>query len=349
VVPDNFEDKEVDKLLNDYFSKTEIPDSTKQCVNDVLEKIAKENKRRAYLTKAAVVIISLGILGTGASFAKNLTNEMKESVVMFPVESVKTVETANQNNYVEKLEDTDFVYSDSVGIKLEEVTMDDNLLNIAYDVTLENNVRPDSVQIEEYVIKDEKNKILATDIETNVKNIFSSDMSSGYISCYKTDKFCSLFQSIYNKNFPASNILYIEINKVFAVVDNETKEYDGNWNFEVELDEKFRSRASEVYKYTSDDKIKNIVATMGDLSFTIEIEFNEEIDQLIITRSPFILQDSEGNLINCFARNINTSRNTVTYICDICKYSANRDKLSLYMKYNYGNDKAIDIVLEKQN
>jgi hypothetical protein len=349
VVPDNFENKEVDKLLNDYFSKTEIPDSTKQCVNDVLEKIAKKHKRKIQLTKVAIIIVSLGVLGTGASFAKNLTNDMKERVAMFPVESTQAIESAVQNNYVEKIENAEFVYSNGVGIKLEEVTMDDNLLNIAYDVTLENNVSPDLVQIEEYVIKDDKNKILATDIETNLKNIFCSDMSSGYVSYYKTEKYCSLFQSVYNKNFPDSNSLYIEINKVSATVNNEIIDYSGNWKFEVNLDDKFRCRASELYTYTTNDKIKNIVATMSDLSFTIEIEFNEDIDIDVVEKTSMVLQDSEGNIINCFERNINPYRNTVIYVCDICKYSANRDQLSLYMKYNYGSYKNINIVLKKQN
>jgi hypothetical protein len=143
--------------------------------------------------------------------------------------------------------------------------------------------------------------------------------------------------------------LYIEINKVSATVNNEIIDYSGNWKFEVNLDDKFRCRASELYTYTTNDKIKNIVATMSDLSFTIEIEFNEDIDIDVVEKTSMVLQDSEGNIINCFERNINPYRNTVIYVCDICKYSANRDQLSLYMKYNYGSYKNINIVLKKQN
>lgn len=83
------------------------------------------------------------------------------------------------------------------------------------------------------------------------------------------------------------------------------------------------------------------------MSMELIIEFNEDINEDVLSTNNIILQDENGEIVKCFSKVINVHKDRVTYICDIGKYSENIDTLSLYMKYNYGTDKYIDTVLEK--
>lgn len=84
---------------------------------------------------------------------------------------------------------------------------------------------------------------------------------------------------------------------------------------------------------------------MKDLSFELEIEFNENLDSEVMTSNNIILENSKGEVINCYSKLI--GKNKVKYICDISKHSADNEILSFYLKYNKGKDKYVDITLEK--
>lgn len=317
----------------------------------------EKSKVKDYITKGLVIILALGIIGTGATFAKNLINEIKNKVMIFPIQSTTAIEEAVDNNYVLEV-NTEFVYHNGIGIKVENITMDDKILAIDYLIHCEDTTEIEKIQLEKYIITDDENNILSVDIDTELKNKLGKRSISNTATLHYTEpikedlnwKMSVVSPTVSEKDYPNSNHVNIEINKILiSTIDNKRKIVEGEWKFEIDLENKFNNRISEYYTYKDNEQIENITAKLNDLSLVLEIKLNDNINESIISWNNIILQDEKGKTINCISRTIDKIENTVTLVCDIGKYSNNINTLNLYMKYNYGSDKYIDVILERSN
>ena len=316
-------------------------------------KLTQVSTIRKQLSKFMMVILIFVVLCSGMTFAGRIIKTLRETVMMFQVEEAYAINDAIQNNYPQKV-NNDFLYNNGIGIKVDSIAIDDKLLYISY--LLDSNKSITDIQLDSYRICDNSNNVLSVELESNIKNIYGSDYSSEGIT-YDTkpvkreDGICSystVFQVIYNKNYPLSETINIEIDTISVVIDNKKEIINGNWKFKVDLEDKFARRDAEYYTYKVNDKIKNISAKLNDMSFELVIDFNEKINEDVLSTNNIILLDENGKEINCYSKIINAYKNRVTYICDIGKYSNSIDKLKLYVKYNYDAGKYVDIVLEKK-
>ena len=218
------------------------------------KKLYKENVERkpslkAQISRALIVILAIGILSTGVTFAKNIINEMKAKMLMFPIKSTKMIDEAIENNFVLNT-NTETVYNNGVGIKIDSITMDDKILNMNFSVDYEN-AEINKVQLEKYIIRDEQNNILCTDINTDLNNKSIESMSNGAVTKYSepikqedlTWKCSSIFVAYNDEIYPRTNKLNIEI-KEFSITTSEGKRmrFIGEWNFEIDLQNKFNNR-----------------------------------------------------------------------------------------------------------
>ena len=324
------------------------PNTVKSFLCRARKKLRIARKSYTKLSRFIIFIFAFILVTSGITFGGRFINSLKEKLVMFQIISTNGI--ADAKDYVEKI-DTEFVYYNDVGIKIDSVAMDDKLLYLSYLVNTKEDIK--DIILEEYSIKDESGNLLAVGIEDNTNNVYTSDYSSGGVS-YSTKpikelegiwSYSTTFQAVYNKNYPHSHKIYIDIEKLSILIGKDRKIVQGSWKFEIELPDKFYNRTSESYKYEDNNKIKNINTSLNDLSFELEIEFNENVDADVLTSNNLILENANGELISCYSKII--GRNRVKYICDISKHSANTNELSFYITYNKGSDKYVDIILEK--
>lgn len=319
------------------------------------ENIARRQNIKTQLSKALILLVLAGIIGTGATFAKNIVNEMKTKMMMFPIKSVQMVEDAIENNYILDT-DTEIIYNNNIGIEIDSITMDDKILNISYLLDCKDNIEINKVQLEKYIIKDEKNNILATDINTDLNNKNIESISNGAVTYnYEPQKQqdnnwkCAVLLPAYNNMaYPNSNMLKIEITEISILTsNNKIMKFVGKWNYEIDLQNKFNNRASEFYTYDNKENIKNITAKLNDLSLELKIEFKDSINESVITENNLILEDENGDIVEYISRTISPGNNTVDFVCNIGKYSRNINTLNLYMKYDYLTENKIEVVLNK--
>lgn len=302
----------------------------------------------AKLSRFFVFIIAFIIVTSGVTFGGRLINSLKEKLIMFQITSAKGI--ADAGDYMEKV-NTKILYSKDLGIAVDSVAMDDKLLYISYFIDSKEDIK--DLQLEEYIIKDEAGNLLAVGIEDNTNNNYTSDYSSGGVSCSEKPTkqedgkytYSTIFQVVYDKDYPQAHKLYIDISEISVLIGKDRKTISGNWKFEIDLPDKFYNRTSESYKFDSNDKIKSLRTSLKDLSFELEIEFYENLDPEVMTSNNIILENAKGEPINCYSKLI--GKNKVKYICDISKHSADTEILSFYLKYNKGKSKYIDITLEK--
>ncbi len=300
------------------------------------------------LSRFLIFIFAFIIVTSGVTFGCRLINSLKEKLIMFPIRSAKGI--ADAGDYIEKV-NTEIVYNKDLGIAIDSVAMDDKLLYVSYLIDSKEDIK--DIQLEDYTIKDEADNLLSVGIESDINNIYRLDYSSGGVSYSEKPvkqedgkyTYSTIFQVVYNKDYPRSHKLYIDIGEISVLIGRDRKTINVHWEFEINLPDKFYKRTSEVYKFDGNDKIKSLKTSLKDLSFELEIEFNENLDSEVMTSNNIILENSKGEVINCYSKLI--GKNKVKYICDISKHSADNEILSFYLKYNKGKDKYVDITLEK--
>lgn len=351
-------DKEKDVLKLYYeqgYTTSEISKNLDMNENTVKSFLCRARKklriaRDSYskLSKFLIFILVFTIVTSGITFAGRWINNLKEKLVMLQITSTKGIDDAK--DYIENI-NTQLVYNNDIGIKIDNVAMDDNLLYLSYVFDVKDEIK--GISLEEYIIRDEAGNLLSVSIENDIDSIFTSDYSSGGVT-YSTNpikqengmwSYSTTFQVVYNKNYPLSHKIYVDIDEISVLVGRDRKTIKGPWKFEIDLPEKFYNRTSQIYKYESNNKIKNVNASLKDLSFELEIEFNENVSSDVLTSNNLILENANGELINCYSKLI--GKNKIRYICDISKYSEATDELSFYIKYNKGADKYVDVILEK--
>lgn len=337
--------QEISKMLNMNYS------TAKGYLFRSRKKIYKRSLASKQISKLAISIVCLTVLGSGVTFARRNTNACNEKITLYPVIATNALDYATKSGYNLDF-NSEFVYSNNIGICIKDISMDNQLLNISYALDFNKDIK--EVNLTEFTIKDENNDILATNVKSSISELLTSDYSNGNTAYSKTFNdngvltHTTLFQVQNGKQYPLSNNLKIHITKLYLTTANgENLELSGNWNLDINLQDQFLSRSFESYSFENNDKIKSMTAKLNDLSLVIDIEFNNKIDKTVLQRNDLILQDENGNIINCFSRTINTDRNSATYVCDAGKYSDNIDTLQLYVKYNNGTNNFIDITLNK--
>lgn len=178
---------EIDELLYSYFKQNrEIPESTSKVIETTLytEKSTKTkltknmHKFRFILSKVAIFILSISVIGTGVAFASDISDFFKN---LFGLNDVginnASVVSAIENNYVQNV-DMDYIkIMDEYSIKIDYLMMDDINLYTVFNMYSENGFDTN------YRISILDLKILADDeliYDISKENNCTIDVSTGY-------------------------------------------------------------------------------------------------------------------------------------------------------------------------
>lgn len=262
---------EFEKILIDYYNNKEykIP---KEISNNILKKFEQLNEKQPMIEmirKIVTFIIGLLVLAGGAVFAG-------QTIKQIQFHMSKEMESAIENGYIEESPQT-IVENGKCEVTIETVLMDDFNISFISKVNFSNIDRQfnniSSAHFEDIVITDENENILYFDNKETLstycsnnnldyENSNSKKYSSGTNYFVETkrgklqdDDSINIVYNIYNNtNYPKSQKLYINFNKVVIEEMNNKIEIDGKWNIEIDLPEKFYNRENIIYRTTENSK-----------------------------------------------------------------------------------------------
>lgn len=347
----------LDKILFDTYEKNkDIPLSTQNTIDNTIDNIfaKKSSKHKSsfdfILKRVAILVISLSAITASTVFAKDIINFFTSIFT----NSNEGVDTAVENGYVQNV-DMDFIEDNNLGVKVDYVLMDDHNLNISFVYKYMGN---DVEQITglnymDITIKDEKENVLYMSSKDN-QNLNNTSLTNSIAQFSDNQQIIddTTIRSsllLISDNFPKSEMIYISISNISLNIGNEIVNIDGNWNFSVDLADKFVYRTSYKYNCSNNKYVNNIETLLTDTSLSITLELNTSFDKSIIySHNSTILKDITNknySRIRMLCENVSEENNKITLIYPITIYDTNIDKLFLHIDLDI--DKSIDIELSK--
>lgn len=224
-----------------------------------------ENNRKwrfIEMKKTIASILCIVFMGTGIVLASNsLWNHWNN----------KGVKTALEYGYVQNIE-MDYNIQNDLGIKLDSIIIDNSNIGIVFNYKIPSNFKNiDNIAIKDIVIKDEKNNIIFED--GNEKSL-----STGYAEEFASEnsivKQAILLNNL-NHTYPKSNNIYISFSTVNIFRNQKNiKTITGNWNFDINVTDKFINRETIEYTAGQSKDIEVISAELTSTGLDIEMKFN---------------------------------------------------------------------------
>ena len=244
-----------------------------------------ENNRKwrfIEMKKTIASILCIVFMGTGIVLASNsLWNHWNN----------KGVKTALEYGYVQNVE-MDYNIQNDLGIKLDSIIIDNSNIGIVFNYKIPSNLKSiDNIAIKDIVIKDEKNNIIFED--GNEKSL-----STGYAEEFASEnsivKQAILLNNL-NHTYPKSNNIYISFSTVNIFRNQKNiKTITGNWNFDINVTDKFINRETIEYTAGQSKDIEVISAELTSTGLDIEMKFNSPLNAENLGKN-IKIQDKDEN------------------------------------------------------
>lgn len=282
--------KKICKEINSQIQpRQEFLDNLYENVSRKIEEDNNKMSKKTYLPKVAVAFLTLGIVSTSV-FGKDIGNFMSR---MFSNVD-KGLQMATENGYIQEV-NSEYVTDQGIAIKIDNIIVDENILNITFDVIVED---CEDVYFNELKLNDEYNNIIypSTELVDNVKHNISRKHSKKSIS-KNNIVVTETFYDIEN-NFSEYKNLYLEIYElgVFDLNDNE-KTIKGNWNFEINIDNSILKRNRQKYIIEENNLVENYDIELNNTGFNVELWLYDNIENL--RKEDIILEDENGKKYIC--------------------------------------------------
>lgn len=304
---DYYSDKEkldeIDELLYSYFKQNrEIPESTAKVIETTLynEKSTKTkstknmHKFRFILSKVAIFILSISVIGTGVAFASDISDFFNN---LFGLNDVginnASVVSAIENNYVQNV-DMDYIkINDEYSIKIDYLMMDDinlyTVFNMYSDNGFDTNYRISILDLkiiaDDEMIYDETTAInysinvasgynMIVQEEKNTKRELMFLMSDEFPRVKKLEyKFSKI--NLYNNSAPTENLIEINCDKEITI---EIDVIDKFVNRDVlYMDVNNESDIYKINKFIANDTGTYLVYETEELENNFEIVYDGEV------------------------------------------------------------------------
>ena len=276
-------DDELNKMLNE---EVNIPQKITNKIRSSLEEKRKGVYVGMKLNKVVATIVGIIIMSTVAVFAGKAIIEMEKR---------KVVDIAQDNGYFEKV-DMDYVYDAGIGVKIEKYFIDQGRVGITINIHAEEEI--DYAEIYSTDIKE--SGTYSEEINGNTYIHFDeSEIGKEYNRRFDIIRFIDengnevrfdedsiggrgadmpKFENIDNNTIRGlcekvlyqevtTNKMKITIKRIILYKDGNKKEYVGNWNFEVNIAEKYLNHSNTI-KYQGTVNLPNVVVEKATLSAT---------------------------------------------------------------------------------
>lgn len=301
------------------FSNIEISEELGIPYNTVKSKISRAIK------KITLVVLILMIFSGFTVLATYIIKQIRAHFTM----SSNAINTAVENNYVQEI-DSDFVYDNGIGIKVDAIVLDDKNLDISfvYDVQdKEKYGEITGIRLNDYVIK--SGDVVLTDTNKTSQNITINIKQDSKKIEIVDNKYRNsiLFSCI--EEFPSANFINIEINSIVIISKSaQTNIINGNWNLEHTIINKLNERSK--IKYFMEDNnnyyVENAEGCLIDTNISFEMKFHFKLTQNEVKD---IYLYNEHNKFNWIQSYLSYEQNELSIVFDVGKYDDNIDELTL--------------------
>ena len=223
-------------------------------------------------------VACLIIMFSGIVYAKDIERIIRNIFT----NSTEAIDVAVENGYIQE-NVSEYTYDKEIGIKVDSLILDDLNLDVAFDFeTKLENVK--SIRFNDFTIK------------TNDKTLYKSNVkyveNLNELPLYKTISWINEPVKINSTTFKDSIIfglkesskeianLYFYIDSLdITYEDNQIEVLEGNWEFELEIDENMRKTINDTYILSEKNEfIKNCVGTLSPTGMVMELEFYQVFD-----------------------------------------------------------------------
>lgn len=235
------------------------------------------SKFKKLVTAACLVLV----LSTGVVFAKEIEVFFKN--LFF--NSNEAIQSAVEEGYVQK-ENSEYVYSNDIGVKVDSLVLDNLNLNISYLFeTKKENVK--SIRFNNFIISNDNNKVIYRSefkSENDVNNVplYSSFNWKRYPVKISDTSFADSMLIGLSDRTESFNTLYFDIKSInITYLENESERVEtieGNWAFSVEITEEMKRDTSIYYELEAENEyISNVKAQVSPTGMVLEVDLKEPI------------------------------------------------------------------------
>lgn len=315
--------KQVCKQINEQINPSqEFIDDLKLNLNDRV--IQEKMKRKANLYKVAMIFFTLTIISSGA-FAMDIGNWLSQ---IFS-NTDESMQIAVENGYVQNVE-MDYVENQGIAIKVNSLVIDDNKINIVFDVKGEID---GELVIKELLLTTEGDEYFSKNLNiasTSYSRTFKSIDKKSHIMIIKMSNVEHSLYCMENLKVTLKNLSIIdrnsEITDITGTWECEVSLNDGNFNNKRDLCFKY---AIEENKYIEDYKI-NVTNTGANIQLYLKNNFNK---YNLINKDNIYVETEEGK----------------KYLCRDCyRTKDNMVKMNIPITV-YDNIEKFDIILNLEN
>lgn len=175
-----------------------------------------------YFGKAVAVFACFMVMSTCA-----FADEIEGMFNLLFANTHKSIETAYEEGNIKEI-DSEYQTYDGVSLKVDYVSVNENEISIMLNINTDIDYK--TIYIEEMVVTDENDSIIYPN--DNIRRQKNSKRIE------KNNSILTFVFSKYEMTFEQYNSLKIYIDNIEFVLKDEKKEkIDGNWNFEINLNE----------------------------------------------------------------------------------------------------------------
>lgn len=250
---------------------SEIKEESNKVINN--KKFFLHNK---FIAAACICII----LTTGFTFGKEVEKYIKE-IFSF---STDAIDLAIEEGYVQKVND-DFIYSNGLGIKVDNILIDNvNLIFSLLYKTEENNI--ENISINYFSIYTENGERVYQYDETKkayvgiAKSMEKSDVEKKTEKEFINTIMLNLWEE--RNEFSELDIKIKDLNIIYS--DGTQKNLEGNWDIHINISEKFKENNEVKYIFDGENEyIKEASATLYPTKMIVKLELfeNYDIDKIV--------------------------------------------------------------------
>ncbi len=326
---------ELDNLIKNIYSKqiSEPPEFEMAIRNAFKDK--KKIFIKQKIMKLATVMCSFVVILSGIVYAKDIEKYFKSLFT----NSTESIDSAVENGYFQAI-DMDFIYDNDIGIKVDNLVLDDLNLDISFCYTTSNkNIK--SICLEQYKIFGDNEELIYE---------YNRDKASvglaNYVNRAEKHEFDESILFGLRRGEYNFNKIYFEINSLtVSYIDNNREIIKGKWNFDIKLSNQMKKNSSIYYALEEENEyVKSCTGILSETGLLINLELKnpiEKINKHIDICELFNLRNNNieykmenievlqigGNIENIYASEFSFKYG------DVGKYSSNIDleKFELYI------------------
>lgn len=274
----------IDKIIFDKLNADiTIPDSYLNSIHSAFDKLPdntqktfEQNKLKYALT---TVFCSL-ILVTGVVFAKDIEIYIRS---LFN-NSNEAIDAAVENGYIQHV-DVDYAYDNDIGIKVDNIVLDDLNLDIAYNISMsKENIK--TARLNDFTITNDNEKVV-------YRSEFKYEETIEELPLYNSVSWMNFPEKIDDTTFSDSILLglrpehetfdelYFDIKGIQIVYEDNTQEViEGNWQITIEISDEMKQNSTVIYNMVGKNEyIESCTATMSKTGMIIEFTTKVKIPQ----------------------------------------------------------------------